>query len=140
MNEGVKVSSSSGDVMVETTNGHVSLTKITSPSVDATTVNGHIVYDGTVADKGRYRFATHNGTITASIPADSNATFNVRTYNGEFASNLTLTGPPRSEVRRGRRITYTMGSGSAEFEMESFAGSIRLHRGGTTSSGKDKDD
>ena len=84
VNEGVRVSASSGDVTAETTNGHISLTKMNSPNVEATTVNGHIAYDGTVADKGRYRFATHNGTITATIPADSNATFNVRTYNGDF--------------------------------------------------------
>lgn len=140
VNEGVRVAASSGDIAVETTNGHISLTRIASPNVDATTVNGHIVYEGTVADKGRYRFATHNGTITVTLPAESNATFNVRTYNGDFVSNLNLSGPPRSEVRRGRRVTYTLGNGSAEMEMESFGGSIKIQRSGSTSSTKDKKD
>ena len=141
VNEGARVSASSGDVTAETTNGSISLTKMNSSNVEATTVNGHVVYDGTVADNGRYRFATHNGTITATIPGDANATFNVRTYNGDFASNLNLAGPPRSEARRGRRVSYTLGNGSAEMEMESFGGSIRIQRAGSTSTGsKDKED
>lgn len=130
VNEGIRVSGASGDITAETTNGHISLTRVTSSNVEVTTVNGNIVFEGPVADKGRYRFTTHNGNITAAVPDDSNVAFIVRTYNGEFATNLNVTGPPRGEVRRGRRITYTLGNGSAEMEMETFGGSIRVRRPG----------
>ena len=136
VNEGIRVSGATGDIVAETTNGHVSLTKITSSSVEVTTVNGHIVFDGTVADKGRYRFTTHNGNITAGVPERSNVSFIVRTYNGEFASSLNVSGPPRSEVRRGRRVTYTLGTGSAEMEMETFGGAIRVGGPRATSAAK----
>ena len=132
VNEGIRVSGASGDITAETTNGHISLTKVTSSNVDVTTVNGNITFDGPVADKGRYRFTTHNGNITAGVPDDANVAFIVRTYNGEFATSLNVTGPPRSEARRGRRITYTLGNGSAEMEMETFGGSIRVRRLGTS--------
>ena len=128
VNEGVRVTGAQADIVAETTNGHISLTKIAASNVEVSTVNGNIVYEGTVADKGRYRFTTHNGNITVGVPENSNVTFNVRTYNGDFASNLNVSGPPRSEVRRGRRIAYTLGNGSAEMEMETFAGTIRLRR------------
>lgn len=132
VNEGIRVSGASGDITAETTNGHISLTKVTSSNVDVTTVNGNITFDGPVTDKGRYRFTTHNGNITAGVPDDANVAFMVRTYNGEFATSLNVTGPPRSEARRGRRITYTLGNGSAEMEMETFGGSIRVRRVGTS--------
>ena len=63
------------------------------------------------------------------LPENTNATFTVRTYNGDFSSNL----PTKrvGEVRRGRRATYTLGSGGAEVELESFGGTIRLRRPGT---------
>ena len=132
VNEGIRVSGASGDITAETTNGHISLTKITSSNVEVTTVNGNIAFDGPVADKGRYRFTTHNGNITAGVPDDANVAFVVRTYNGEFGTSLNVTGPPRSEVRRGRRVTYTLGNGSAEMEMETFGGSIRVRRMGSS--------
>ena len=132
VNEGIRVSGASGDITAETTNGHISLTRITSSNVEVTTVNGNIVFEGPVADKGRYRFTTHNGSISAAVPDDSNVAFIVRTYNGDFQTNLSVNGPPRSEARRGRRITYTLGNGSAEMEMETFGGSIRVRRPGPT--------
>ncbi len=63
------------------------------------------------------------------MPETTNATFTVRTYNGDFQSNL----PTKivGEVRRGRRATYTLGNGGAEVELESFGGTIRLRRPGT---------
>ena len=63
------------------------------------------------------------------LPETTNATFTVRTYNGDFSSNL----PTKTvgDVRRGRRATYTLGSGGAEVELESFGGTVRLRRPGT---------
>jgi DUF4097 and DUF4098 domain-containing protein YvlB len=73
--------------------------------------------------------STHNGDITMILPESTNATFTVRTYNGDFSSNL----PTKTvgEVRRGRRATYTLGSGAADVELETFGGTIRLRRPGT---------
>jgi hypothetical protein len=61
----------------------------------------------------------------------------VRTYNGEFGTSLPLKGPEKSELRRGKRVTYTLGTGSAEVEMESFGGAIRLRRAGAARTGRE---
>jgi len=132
VNEGITVVDVSGDVTAETTNGSISMTKVTSSNVQATTINGDVTFDGVIADNGRYSFATHNGNINVGVPENSNATFSVRTYNGDFGTNLQLSGPPRTEARRGRLVTYTLGNGSAEMELETFGGSIRIRRPGST--------
>lgn len=139
VNEGVRVSGASGDVSVETTNGDISLIDIKSQSVEATTINGSIDFEGLPADRGRYRFTTHNGNITMAIPESSNVTLTVRTYQGRFVPAINVNGPPRSEVRQGRRTVYTLGNGSAEMEVESFGGSIRLVPPGSLSKDKKKD-
>jgi DUF4097 and DUF4098 domain-containing protein YvlB len=131
VNEGIRISDASGDITAETNNGDIRLTNVKSASVEITTINGDIVYDGPPAERGRYRFATHNGNIVAYLPDTASVTFIVRTYNGSFQAAMPVNGPPRDEVRQGRRLTYTLGSGSAEMEMESFGGSIRIRRPGT---------
>jgi DUF4097 and DUF4098 domain-containing protein YvlB len=130
VNEDIKVTGASGDVSAETTNGSITLERMESANVEVATVNGDVAYDGAVAARGRYAFTTHNGDILMTIPESSNATFNVRTYNGEFGTSLPLKGPDASQVRQGKRVTYTLGSGSAEVELESFGGEIRLRRAG----------
>jgi DUF4097 and DUF4098 domain-containing protein YvlB len=127
VNEGIRITDASGDISAESNNGDIRLTAIKSPSVEANTINGSIDFEGPPVDRGRYRLTTHNGNINVAVPESSNVSFTVRTYQGRFSPTLTnLTGPPRSEVRQGRRTTYTLGNGSADMELESFGGSIRV--------------
>jgi hypothetical protein len=141
VNEGITITGSVGEISADSTNGDITMNKVDAKSVDAGTVNGTIRYEGTFSSGGQFRFATHNGNIILVIPETSNATFTVRTYNGEFNSNL----PTKAvgEVRRGRRATYILGNGSAEVELESFSGSVRLRKPGTVAQPKrdrDKED
>lgn len=136
INQGITVSGSSGEIYAETVNGPIALSRIEAASLEASTINGNITYEGTAVNGGRYRLTSHNGSITVAVPESSNATFAVRTYNGGFNSNLPVKGDrdPR-EVQKGRRVLFTLGTGSAEFELESFSGGIRLRKPGTA---KDK--
>jgi DUF4097 and DUF4098 domain-containing protein YvlB len=131
VNEGIRITGASGDIVAETTNGSIALAQIQSPSVDVGTVNGDLTYEGTLVDGGKYRFNSHNGDIVMTLSDTANATFIVRSYNGDFRSTLPVKGPPPADVRRGRRISYTIGTGSAEVEMETFGGDIRLRRPGS---------
>jgi DUF4097 and DUF4098 domain-containing protein YvlB len=139
VNEGIRITGASGDVSAETTNGDITLSKIDAKSVQVTTVNGDIRFEGGISSGGQYRFSTHNGDITMAIPETANATFTIRTYNGDFSAGG-LPVKPMGELRRGRRATYTLGDGSADVELESFGGSIRLRRPGTMPArGRDRD-
>jgi hypothetical protein len=136
VNESIRITGGSGEIVAETTNGDITLTRVDAKSADVTSVNGDLRFEGTISRGGRYSFSTHNGDITMVLPETAGATFSVRTYTGEFHSNLAT--KVVGEVRRGRRTTYTLGDGSAEVELETFGGTIRLRRPGTAPV-KDKD-
>jgi DUF4097 and DUF4098 domain-containing protein YvlB len=137
VNEGIRITGAIGDVTADSTNGDITLNKVDARSLEVTTVNGDVRFEGTIGSSGQFRFSTHNGDITMIVPETTNATFTVRTYNGDFSSNL----PTKTvgDVRRGRRATYTLGSGGAEVELESFGGTVRLRRPGTVPAPRGRD-
>jgi hypothetical protein len=125
VNEEVSLTAITGDIYVETTNGDVTIRETRSSAARATTVNGDVVYEGSIEEDGRYVFSTHNGDVSVTIPDNAGATVSVSTYHGEFESEfpVRLTGTTRD-----RQFTFTLGSGSARIELESFNGEIQLRR------------
>jgi hypothetical protein len=131
VNEGMHLADISGDVSAETTNGSIILDRIDSGNVDLYTVNGNISYDGPIKDKGVYRLTTHNGMIAMPVAERANATLTLRTYNGSIRSSFQLTPPSGDDSqKRNKRMTVTLGNGSAHVELESFGGTIALRRPG----------
>ena len=130
VNESVTVARVTGDLAVQTVNGDVALEAIKSASVEASTVNGDITYDGTIQNGGRYELSTHQGDIAITMPENANATVSVNTFNGSFESDypVTLTGKNQR-----RKFSFTIGTGSARVDLESFGGDIRLARPGSHS-------
>lgn len=129
VNEKVTITDTSGDLSVETVNGNITMSGIDSKIVDVTTVNGTITYEGRLVDAGHYTFGTHNGDVILGITNTPNATFTIRTYQGSVSTDFQLEGYNPSEARRGRRISATLGNGSADVNLETFGGSIRLRKG-----------
>jgi DUF4097 and DUF4098 domain-containing protein YvlB len=125
VNEDVELSNISGQIKAETTNGDVTLTGIKSSSVEATTINGDVVYEGTITDGGTYVFNSHNGDMTVSVPEGANVTVSAATANGDIDASFPLpfTGTPAKH-----RYTFKLGTGSARMEVESFQGDIELRR------------
>jgi DUF4097 and DUF4098 domain-containing protein YvlB len=125
VNEDVELQSVDGEIQVETTNGDVEIRDARAGVVRAFTMNGDVTYDGTIQDGGRYVFTTHNGDVRVVVPEDASATVSVATYQGEFESEfpIRLTGTSQD-----RQFTFTLGSGSARIELESFNGEINLIR------------
>lgn len=122
----VMVTDAVGAIAVETVDGDVHLLRIESSSVDVNTVDGDVVYDGTIRDDGRYRLSSHDGDIIVAVPPNSNVTVAVATFDGEFDSSF----PVSVSEQRKHRFTFTIGRGSARLELESFDGDIRLRRPG----------
>lgn len=129
VNEKVTITDTTGDISAESVNGNITMTGIDGKIVDATSVNGTIVYEGRLADAGHYSFSTHNGEVILGIPETANATFTFRTYQGSINTDFTLDGYTPRDARRGRRVTGTLGNGSADVNLETFGGSIRLRKG-----------
>ena len=129
VNEKVVITDASGDITAESINGGITMTGIDAKSVDASTVNGDIIYEGRLVDGGHYSFGTHNGNLSLGVPDNVNATFTIRTYQGSFSTDLPLEGVSRADVQRGKRVTTALGNGSADVSLETFGGSIRLRKG-----------
>jgi hypothetical protein len=137
VNQDIHLTDASGTVVSETVNGDLVLQRIASDSVDVSTVNGEIYYEGTIKDKGVYRLTSHNGDIAFAMPKGANAVVNVSTFAGEFSSEFPVT---LTETKPGRRFCFTMGTGSAKVELESFQGTIEIFRPGSRHPGHDDGD
>jgi DUF4097 and DUF4098 domain-containing protein YvlB len=134
VNEDIKAADITGDISAETVNGGVTLQRIESANVEATTVNGDISYDGAIQDGGRYHFSTHNGSLEIAVPEKANVTVAVSTFNGDFNACF----PVQLTRKTKHRFDFTIGSGSARLELESFDGDIKLCRPGHFPMGKEK--
>ena len=130
VNEGIRVTNVTGDVSAQTTNGDIVVDNAQASSLDVSTVNGDITFNGTVRDKGAYRLTTHGGDIRVGLGGAANATVFVRTFQGDFAADFPIQLPEGQSARSGsKRFNFTLGTGSARIELQSFNGDISLAKG-----------
>jgi len=136
VNETVRLSNVTGPIFAESVNGGIEIQGSSSDSVDASTVNGPVLFEGQVSDRGFYRFASHNGCIDVAMPERSNATVSLSTFSGGIDSSFPVT----LKKIKSRRFETTLGTGRAKFELESFQGTIFLRRPGEARANCDSDD
>lgn len=123
VNEAVKLRRIDGDVTAESVNGVIVLDAVDAKSLEASTVNGNILFLGPMMSGGLYSFSTHNGSLLVGMPDKPDVAVSVATFNGDFSSSIPLS---LERGRRGKRFEFTLGSGSAKLELESFGGSVHL--------------
>lgn len=129
VNEGIRITNVSGEITAETTNGDIFIDNATTSNLEAFTVNGEVTFNGTIRDNGAYRLGTHNGDIRVGLGGANNATIFVRTFQGDFAADFPVQLPEGQNPRSGsKRFNFTLGSGSARIELQSFGGDIVLAR------------
>ena len=134
-----EISSTSGDVEVRqlkgglsahSVSGDVTLDRVDGDDVGVETVSGEIGFSGPIHDSGRYRFHSHSGDVTVRAEGDFNATVDVSTYSGDLESDWPITiNPGPGRRMHGQDWEFTVGTGSARLNLESFSGTIYLRRG-----------
>jgi len=130
VNEDIRVTNVTGDVTAETTNGDIVIQNAQASNLEASTVNGDVTVNGTVRDGGACRLTTHSGDIRLGLGGAANATVFVRTFQGDFSSDFPIQLPDgQSRDRGSKRFNFTLGTGSARIEMQSFSGDIHVARG-----------
>jgi DUF4097 and DUF4098 domain-containing protein YvlB len=120
----IAVRGANGSLRVNAVDGEILAQDIESGDVELNTVDGDILFAGAIRAGGRYRATSHDGDVTVIVPA-INADVSVSTFSGDFESDfpVTLSGPqPR------KRMSFTLGSGGARLELESFDGRISLRK------------
>jgi hypothetical protein len=129
VNEGIRITNSSGEITAETTNGNIFIDNAQTSNLEAFTVNGEVTFNGTIRDNGVYKLGTHNGDIRVGLGGANNATVFVRTFQGDFSADFPVQLPEGQSARSGsKRFNFTLGSGSARIELQSFGGDIVLAR------------
>jgi hypothetical protein len=123
----IRLLETAGRILAESVNGGVAMRRVVSDSVEVSTVNGDVCYDGTITGTGRYRFRTHNGDIAVGVPERTGATVTLATYRGEIDSDFPLRVGEKGEHNR---FKLRLGDGRAQLDLESFGGVIRLRRPG----------
>lgn len=128
VNDDVTVRDVTGDVTAESVNGDVTLERIRGSTVEASTVNGDITFDGEIRKGGSYGFTSHQGDVRVVVPSNADATIRVDTFNGSFESDFPVT--LQGTTGRSKRLSFTLGAGGAAIDLESFSGDIRLLKPG----------
>ena len=125
VNEVVRIRGCKGEVSGESVNGDVIVQCPESHDVEATSVNGDVVMSGPFVDGGSYSLSAHNGDIVVGVPEKASLSVSVSTYGGGLSSDFPLT---FSEKKKGREYRFTLGTGSASLELDSFQGEVKLLR------------
>ncbi len=134
VNEGIRITNSTGEITAETTNGNIFIDNAQTSNLEAFTVNGDVTFNGTIRDNGVYKLTTHSGDIRVGLGGANNATIFVRTFQGDFTADFPVQLPEGQNPRSGsKRFNFTLGSGSARIELQSFSGDIVLARKAITS-------
>ena len=122
----VTITNASGDIQAESIDGDVILQDVQPLSVDVSTVDGDVMFSGPFQATSKYRFSSHDGDIMLNIPENSSATFTIRRFQGELHTTLPL--KATGDVRSGRRVTYTLGGGVTQVEIETFDGDVYIRK------------
>lgn len=126
VNQSIRLTGVRGRINAETVNGSIVMIAADAGRVRASTVNGLIEYDGAIHDDGQYFLGTHNGRVTMSIPERANARLRISSRSGRVETAF----PVSLGSTRSNRFAVTVGTGSADVELQSFNGVIRLVRPG----------
>lgn len=114
----------SGSIRAQSVDGDVTMEDVDLTELDVNTVDGDISFRGPIRPSGRYRINTHDGDIVVNLTQDLNAVVSVSTFDGNFEAGfpVTITGTSKRQFR------FTVGSGAANLDLESFDGNIYLRR------------
>ncbi len=125
INDEIELADVSGALVVESVNGDIRIARAKSRNVEASTVNGSVIFRGAFEPRGRYRLASHAGNLVVGVPVGAGVDVSVATFEGGFSSAFPLEIGP---WRKGQKFNFVLGDGGSSLELESFLGEIQLLR------------
>jgi hypothetical protein len=127
VNGSVDVDGAGGEVVASTVNGGIDASTSVGP-VNATTVNGDIrATMRALAGDADMRFATVNGNVVVTLPADFDADVEMSTVNGHFRSDYPVT--VRGTIDP-HHLRATIGKGGRRLTFRTVNGNLELRKQG----------
>ncbi len=141
VNDGeIEVTGVNGELDLHNTNGDIRVRDVKGP-VNANTVNGDVEVVFTKdAAKSAMAFATLNGDVDLTLPADANFDVRLRSDNGEIYSDFDFTLAPqaarveadstkgRYRVSIAKELAGKIGAGGPELFLKTFNGDLLLRK------------
>lgn len=120
-----------GDALdIKSISGDVSVSNAKFGRVGASTVSGDVNWTGALSNGGQYKFSNTNGDITLVMPATSSFRVNAQTATGGAVSTdfLLRSQGDTSFEKIAQNVRGVYGTGSAQLELTTFNGTIRLRK------------
>lgn len=111
----------SGSLSVETVSGNATISGDNLDEADFETVSGGFDLDLGMNATSELDISSHSGEITVRLPAGLPIRFDAETFSGRIINGFD---PDHSGDARSQR--FTSGAGTAELDIETFSGTIRI--------------
>ncbi len=140
--DGVTVTNVSGGIEIESAGGGIKLTNVVGPVV-AESTSGDIEVVFTRVPSGKpMSFVTFNGDVDVTLPAETKASFRIKSSMGEVFTDFDLAlkslpvEPEKTAGREGgkyrvsleRAVVGTINGGGAEMTLQNFNGNIYIRK------------
>jgi DUF4097 and DUF4098 domain-containing protein YvlB len=117
-----------GDVQIETVSGDIDLRDVVAKQIRIHTTSGDVSFAGGILPDGRYEYNTHSGEIRLALPGDVGAQLSLGTFSGGIESDFPIT--LKADSHDNKRLSFTLGQGTARIIAETFSGDITLSSAG----------
>ncbi len=124
----IRLTGASESVEASTVSGQI---KITAESVDRArfeSVAGRIEFRGSLNEGGRLDAEVHSGGVLLELPADTAARFEIETFSGSIDNEFGPAAERSDRYSPGKWLKFMTGDGSAEINVESFSGTVKLKK------------
>lgn len=122
----VRVTDARGEIRAESIDGDVVLRRVRSDRVEASTMDGDLLFDGPIRAGGEYALSTHDGDVWLTVAEGTGAAFEVSVHAGSVDAGFPL--PGLEQEGAGRTYRFTLGDGAATVNLRSFDGVVFLRR------------
>lgn len=119
----------SGEIQAESVSGRVSVRGGSFESGDFETVNGAIIFRGALEARGDLSAESVNGSVDIKISNALDAEYDLETFNGGIRTCFDKKAERTSRYAPGKRLSLTVGDGSAKVTVETLNGSIDVCAG-----------
>jgi len=116
----------SGDVEAESVSGSVIVDEGSFKRAELSTVNGEIIFKGTLEKNGKLSIDTVNGDVDVDFVGKVSARFEIDTFNGGIRNCFGPKAERTSKYTPGWELEFTEGSGDGEVEISTMNGGVSI--------------
>lgn len=122
----VEATALAGSMEAESVSGDVEIVNGSFERVQASTVNGDIVFQAELRNGGKLQIETINGEVDVNFKGTVSARFDIETFNGDIRNCFGPEAVRASRYTPGVELNFTEGDGDSRVVIETLNGDITL--------------